>query len=761
MAFVWRWSFVRGGLLRSWCNQGRGSHRSVQCRSELCRCQSKVGGERRVAAVVSTGIQEPEREQRYVNRELSWLDFNARVLAMAEDDSVPLLDRAMFVAIFTDNLDEFFQVRVAGLKEQVAVGITTTTPDGLTPRQQLEAIQDRTQELIDCRDRLFLTELVPGLEAHGVAIIDLDDLSDSDQVWLDDVWERRMFPILTPLAVDPGHPFPYISDLSLNLGVVVRDPETGDRHFARIKVPNLLDRFVELPGRTAFVPLEQVIASRVHTLFPGMDIIDAVAFRVTRNADLDFEEEGAEDLLEAITLELSRRRFGQAIRLQVEQDISPETLELLLRELDLESTDVFVHEAPLDLGGLWSIYRIDRPDLKSSPWHPITEPRLQRSAEVAPDIFSELRRGDILLHHPYSSFATSVQEFIRQASLDDHVVAIKVTLYRTSGDGEIVEWLVRAAERGIQVAVVVELKARFDEENNIEWAKQLEQAGVHVAYGLVGLKVHTKTTLVVRDEPDGLRRYCHVGTGNYNARTANLYEDLGLLTADRSVGADLTQLFNYLTGYGRDVSYERLLVAPQDLRGELMSRIDREIESENGRIIMKMNSLVDIAMIDRLYVASQAGVEIDLVVRGICCLRPGVPGLSDNIRVRSIIGRFLEHSRIYYFANGSGSGRPSFHMGSADLMPRNLNRRVEVLTSIEGPSLQGRLWEILELNLADDTLAWEVDTDGDYNRLVGRTIDTHRRLRQLATARVADHGGENEAVRLPGRLRRIMGRGTL
>ncbi|MCP3913905.1 MAG: polyphosphate kinase 1 [Actinomycetia bacterium] len=713
-----------------------------------------------MAVAASSETQQPAAGQRYVNRELSWLEFNARVLAMAEDDSVPLLDRVMFLAIFANNLDEFFQVRVAGLKEQVEVGITTKTPDGLTPRQQLEAIQDRTQQLIDRRDRLFVTELVPALEVEGVSIVDIDGLSADDQTWLDDQWEHHMFPILTPLAVDPGHPFPYISDLSLNLGVVVRDPETGDRHFARIKVPNLLDRFVALPGRFAFVPLEQVIASRSDDLFPGMDIVDATVFRVTRNADLDFEEEGAEDLLEAITLELSRRRFGQAIRLQVEQDISPETLELLLRELELDSTDVFVHQAPLDLGGLWPISRINRPDLKSAPWHPITEPRLQRGGEVAADMFAELRRGDILLHHPYTSFATSVTEFIRQASMDDHVLAMKLTLYRTSGDGEIVESLIRAAERGIQVAVVVELKARFDEENNIEWAKQLEQAGVHVAYGLVGLKVHTKTTLVVRDEPDGLRRYCHVGTGNYNARTADTYEDLGLLTADREVGADLTQLFNYLTGYGRDVSYERLVVAPQGLRGDLMSRIDAEIETSNGYIIMKMNSLVDTAMIDRLYAASQAGVEVDLVVRGICCLRPGIPGLSENIRVRSIVGQFLEHSRIYYFANGSGPGRPSFHIGSADLMPRNLNRRVEVLTSIEDPALQGRLWEILEINLADDTLAWEVDADGDYNRLVGRRVDTHRQLRHFATERLADHGGENEAVRLPGRLRRIMGRGV-
>ena len=678
---------------------------------------------------------------RFLNRELSWLDFNSRVLESAADPEVPLLERAKFCAIFSQNLDEFFQVRVAGLADQVEAGVGRTSPDGLSPSETLRAVAERVGELIDRAEHLFLEELVPALAEVGIVFSSWDQLDDDDREYLVEEFDTRIFPVLTPLAVDPGHPFPYISSLSLNLAVVLRDPVSDERRFARVKVPPLLPRFVVMPDGERFVPLEQVIASHLGRLFPGMDVVDTFAFRVTRNADLTLEEEEADDLLAAVEMELRRRRFGAAVRLEVDALVSPEVRELLVRELDLSEDAVHESIGPLDLGGLWALRDLDRPDLKDEPWTPVTQARLAAGEDEKVDIFKVLGDGDILVHHPYDSFHTSVEEFVRQASRDPKVLAIKLTLYRTSGDSSIIKSLVRAADRGKQVAALVELKARFDEAANIGWARALETAGVHVTYGLVGLKTHTKTALVVRDEGNGVRSYCHIGTGNYNAKTAKLYEDLGLLTADPVIGADLAQLFNYLTGYGRNVQYRRLLVAPHPLRTRLLELIDGEIAAAeavpgSGRIIMKMNSLVDPVSIDRLYAASQAGVEIDLIIRGICCLRPGVPGLSEHIRVRSLIGRYLEHSRIFRFANGGGVGEPVTYFGSADLMPRNLDRRVEALVPITDPNLVRRLMEILEVNLADDTLAWALGPDGGWAHVApGEGVNAHLRFQELATAR--------------------------
>ncbi len=681
--------------------------------------------------------------ERYRNRELSWLDFNERVLAMAEDQRVPLLERAKFLAIFGQNLDEFFQVRVAGLKDQVAAGVATTSPDGRTAAQQLLDIRDRLDLLLPRMQAVFLDQVSPALADAGIRLSSWGDLDEEDEKFLVETFEERIFPILTPLAVDPGHPFPYISNMSLNLAVMVRDPVENVRSFARVKVPPLLPRFVVLPDGERYVPLEQVIAAHLDRLFPGMEIEQNHAFRVTRNADLTLEEEEADDLLAAVEIELRRRRFGRAVRLEIDAAMSDEVRELLQRELVLADDDVYEHVAPLDLGGLWAVHGLDRPDLKDPPYTRVTPTRLSSDDGERVDTFAAVRRGDMLVHHPYESFRTSVEELVRQASTDPHVQAIKMTLYRTSGDSPIARSLIRAAERGKQVAVIVELKARFDEGANIEWARALETAGVHVAYGLIGLKVHAKTLLIVRDESDGLRRYCHIGTGNYNSRTARTYEDLGLLTCDPDIGSDLTQLFNELTGYGRNVDYRRLLVAPRMLRSGIVGLIRGEVaaaqaERGRGRITMKMNSLVDTDLIDELYAASQAGVEIDLIVRGICCLTPGVPGLSETIRVRSIVGRYLEHSRIYRFANGDGPGRPRVLIGSADLMPRNLDRRVEVLTPVVEPALQERLDDVLEVELADDVLAWSLGPDGRWTRTTpGGSIETHARLQELTTERRA------------------------
>ena len=684
---------------------------------------------------------ERDDEVRYLNRELSWLDFNARVLALAEDDRVPLLERAKFLAIFSQNLDEFFQVRVAGLKEQVTAGIGTPSPDGRLPAQQLIEVRARVEALVGRQQHLFLDFLAPALAEVGIRLSSWDELDDDDEKFLVETFEQRIFPVLTPLAVDPGHPFPYISNLSLNLAILLRDPVTTERRFARVKVPDLLPRFVVMPDGERFVPLEQVIAAHLDQLFPGMDVESTATFRVSRNADLTLEEEEADDLLAAVEIELRRRQFGRAVRLELSDGITEEVRELLQRELDLGANDTYRCVGPLDLGGLWSVHGLDRPELKDPVFQRVTQYRLDGGDDDRPDVFSVLREGDILVHHPYDSFRTSVEEFIRQASIDPHVLAIKMTLYRTSGDSPIVRSLIRAAERGKQVAVLVELKARFDEGANIEWAKALETAGVHVVYGLVGLKVHTKTALVVRDEPDGIRRYCHVGSGNYNSKTARIYEDVGLLTAAPDIGADLTQLFNYLTGYGRDVHYQTLLVSPHTTRSGLLELVRNEIRmAEAGapaHVTLKMNSLVDSETIDALYAASQAGVEVDLVIRGICCLIPGVPGLSERIRVRSIVGRYLEHSRIYRFENGVGPGEPTFLIGSPDLMPRNLDRRVEALVPVQDPDLQARLQEILDVNLADDTLAWTLGADGAWQRVdLGGTTDTHERLQEVARQRV-------------------------
>jgi polyphosphate kinase len=677
---------------------------------------------------------------RYLNRELSWLDFNERVLALAADEAVPLLERCKFLAIFSENLDEFFQVRVAGLKEQVTAGLGVASPDGRTPGQQLIEVRERVEVLVDRQHRIFLDAVVPALAENGVRLSRWDDLDDDDEKFLVETFEQRIFPVLTPLAVDPGHPFPYISNLSLNLAVLLRDPVTAERRFARVKVPDLLPRFVVMPDGERFVPLELVIAAHLGQLFPGMEVESTATFRVSRNADLTLEEEEAEDLLAAVEIELRRRQFGRAVRLEISHDITAEVRELLQRELDLGEEDTYCHEGPLDLGGLWSVYALDRPELKDPVFQRVSPARLDNGEKERPDFFGVLREGDVLVHHPYDSFRTTVEEFIRQASVDPHVLAIKMTLYRTSGDSPIVRSLIRAAERGKQVAVLVELKARFDEGANIEWAKALETAGVHVVYGLVGLKVHTKTALVVRDEPDGIRRYCHIGSGNYNSKTARIYEDVGLLTCDPAIGTDLTQLFNFLTGYGRDVRYERLLVSPHTTRSGIEALIRNEVEAarrgDPASITLKMNSLVDAQVIDALYAASAAGVAIDLVIRGICCLIPGVPGLSDNIRVRSIVGRYLEHSRIYRFANGRGPGQPTILIGSADLMPRNLDRRVEALVAVDEPDLQARLEEILDVNLADDSLAWELQPDGHWEHVAGdRKVDTHVRLQEIARTR--------------------------
>ncbi|MEY2567718.1 MAG: polyphosphate kinase [Actinomycetota bacterium] len=683
-------------------------------------------------------------EPRRLNREQSWLDFNARVLALAEDPEVPLLERAKFLAIFGQNLDEFFMVRVAGLKDQVAAGVTGSAPDRTTPSSQLAAIRERVAELVERQSRAFLEGVVRGLDEVGVRLSDWQSLDDDDREHLVRVFEERIFPVLTPLAVDPGHPFPYISNLSLSLALIVRDPTTSQRRFARVKVPPVLPRFIVMPDGERFVPLEQVIAAHLHVLFPGMEVECQFPFRVIRNADLTLEEEEADDLLAAVEMELRRRRFGKAVRLELDASTSDEVAELLMRELELEPDDVYRVEGPLDLGGLLVLHDLDRPELKDEPWSPITQARLAKAEDAGADIFSTLREGDVLVHHPYDSFATSVEAFIKQASADPQVLAIKLTLYRTSGDSPIVKSLIRAAERAKQVVALVELKARFDEQANIAWARALEEAGVHVVYGLVGLKTHSKTCLVVRNEDDGIRRYWHIGTGNYNPKTARMYEDVGILSADPEVGADLTDLFNFLTGYSRRTAYRKLLVAPLELRERIVGLIEEQAAAPHGRVVMKMNNLVDATVIDALYAASQAGVEVDLVVRGICCLRPGVPGLSENIRVRSIIGRYLEHSRIFAF--GEGAERQYF-IGSADMMPRNLDGRVEVLVPVEDPALQARLEEVLDVNLSDRSQAWTLDADGTWHKLsAGDGVGAHRRLQQLALERTARPATEPHAA---------------
>jgi len=656
-------------------------------------------------------------DDRYLNRELSWLDFNARVLALAEDASQPLLERAKFLAIFASNLDEFFMVRVAGLKRRDETGLTVRSADGLTPREQLARIAERSQALAERHAQAFQDSVRPALAEQGIRILHWDDLVDTQRDRLSAYFSDQVFPVLTPLAVDPAHPFPYISGLSLNLAVTVRDPQAHTERFARVKVPNNVPRLVpvetaDLSSDQVFLPIEDLIAAHLGGLFTGMEVAEHHAFRVTRNADLDVEEDRDEDLLQALERELARRRFGPPVRLEVTDSMSEHVLELLLRELDVDPHDVMVVPGMLDLTMLWRIYGVDRPALKDPPFVPATHPAFAEG-ETPRSVFATLRQGDVLVHHPYDSFSTSVQRFIEQAAADPQVLAIKQTLYRTSGDSPIVDALVSAAEANKQVVALVELKARFDEKANIRWARELEKAGVHVVYGLIGLKTHCKTSLVVRQEGSRIRRYCHVGTGNYNPKTARLYEDLGVLTADPTVGADVADLFNSLTGYARQSRYRTLLVAPYGVRRGLVERIEAEIAHHRaGReagIRFKMNSLVDEQVIDALYRASQAGVPVEIVVRGICALVPGRPGLSENIQVRSILGRFLEHSRVFHY-----KGADEYWIGSADIMHRNLDRRVEVLLRVN-PRLAEQLDDVLKSALDPCTRCWVLGPDGIWS----------------------------------------------
>ncbi|MCW2492014.1 MAG: polyphosphate kinase [Pseudonocardiales bacterium] len=663
---------------------------------------------------------------RYSNREMSWLDFNARVLALAEDRRQPLLERMKFLSIFASNLDEFYMVRVAGLKRRQEMGLAVRSPDGLSPRERLAMVAERSRELTLRHARCFLTDIEPALAAEGIRILRWADLTSIQQQELSEYFHAKIFPVLTPLAVDPAHPFPYISGLSLNLAVLVRAPESEIDRFARIKVPNNVRRFVVVSQNAEiaeYLPLEDLIAAHLAALFPGMEVVEHHLFRVTRNTDFEVDEDRDEDLLQALERELVRRRFGPPVRLEVGEDIDPSILALLISEIDVQPEDVQQLPGLLDLTALWQIYDIDRPELKERPFVPATHPRFAEG-ETPKSVFATLREGDVLVHHPYESFATSVQRFIEQAAADPNVLAIKQTLYRTSGDSPIVDSLIDAAEAGKQVVVLVEIKARFDEQANIKWARALERAGCHVVYGLVGLKTHCKTSLVVRQEGGSLRRYAHIGTGNYHPKTARLYEDFGLFTADERICSDLTDLFNVLTGYSRQTDYRTLLVAPHRLRAGLLDRIEREIRlAKQGRpahIQIKTNHLVDEILIDALYRASLAGVRIELLVRTFCSIKAGVPGLSENITVRSILGRFLEHSRVFYFAN---DGDPEYWIGSADLMHRNLDRRVEVLAQVTGPNVD-QLRETLDLAFSPDTSAWELQGDGRWVRSGGpKSID--------------------------------------
>jgi polyphosphate kinase len=689
-------------------------------------------------------VRRPRRPARveaplpYINRELSWLEFNARVLHEARDARNPLLERVKFLTIFAANLDEFFQVRVAGLRQQVQAGKVALSPDGRTAEEQLAAIRERVLELTADHSRISL-EVRASLANEGIEIVDYGAIAQHHES-LRERFLEEIFPVLTPLAVDPGHPFPYISTLSLSIAVGLRDPESGERRFARVKVPQILPRLIEIEP-SKFVLIDQVIEANLDALFLGMEILETHLFRVTRNADLAIEEDEADDLLMAIEEELRRRRFGEAVRLEVERSMPPTTRRLLLDGLGLRENDAYEIAGMVDLTGLGQLMDLDRPDLKTVPWAPVTPPRLIPPDEDEPaDVFAAIRAGDILVHHPYESFSASVERFIAQAADDNEVLTIKQTLYRTSGDSPIVRSLIRAAERGKQVVVLVEIKARFDEEANIIWARRLEQAGAHVVYGLVGLKTHSKVSLVVRREGSGLRRYVHIGTGNYNPKTARLYVDLGLLTCRPEIGADATDLFNVLTGLSRQHSFRRLLVAPHSLRSRFLELVAREVEhakvGHGARIVLKLNAVVDVAVIEALYQAAQAGVKIDLIVRGACSVQPGVSGLSDNIRVRSIIGEFLEHSRIWGFANG---GDAEWYIGSADLMDRNLDRRVEAVVPVEDPDARNQLASIVELMLADDRRSWQLLPDRSWKRteeLEGRegTIDTFEVLKERALA---------------------------
>jgi polyphosphate kinase len=690
--------------------------------------------------VTTTGSQAstevtPLPAERFLGRESSWLAFNERVLELAEDPTIPLLERARFLAIFSSNLDEFFMVRVAGLKRRMATGIAVKSASGQQPRAVLGNILDQTRKLVNRQSDCFHHQVVAELLKEGIEIPRWADLTIDEADATTELFRTEIFPVLTPLAVDPAHPFPYISGLSLNLAVVLRNPASETELFARVKVPLLLPRFLPVsPNR--FVPLEDVIAAHLHDLFPGMDILQHHSFRVTRNEDVEVEEDDAENLLDALERELTRRRFGPPVRLEVEDTIEPYVLDLLMRELEVTQDEVFSVQGPLDLSGLQAIAALPREDLKFATFLPKTHPMLAEvETSSPPDVIGAMRHRDILLHHPYDSFATSVQRFLEQAAADPKVLAIKQTLYRTSGDSPIVDALVEAAEAGKQVLAVVEIKARFDEEANITWARTLEQAGVHVVYGLVGLKTHCKLSMVVRRDSDGLRRYTHIGTGNYHPKTARSYEDLGLLTADPAVGEDVADLFNQLSGYARTTDYERLLVAPHSVRNGLIKRINREVENHQaGRpagIRLKTNAIVDEACIDALYRASQAGVTVEVWVRGICAIRPGVPGLSENITVRSILGRFLEHSRTFCFVNG---GDTEVWIGSSDLMHRNLDRRVEALVRLDTPDHVREVEQLFDLAFADTTAAWHLQADGQWLRNRGAEGEPLNDLQEMLIA---------------------------
>ena len=680
------------------------------------------------------------KSARYENRELSWLEFNSRVLALAEDPTVPLLERVRFIAIYSNNLDEFFQVRVAGLHEQLEAG-APAGPDGLSPAEALTAIQARVRTLSTRRNRILTKSILPALAKEGIRIVAWADLSKTERFDMRRRFEEQIFPVLTPLAVDPAHPFPYVSDLSLSLAIVVRDPETRQRRFARMKVPQNLPRLIAVREGERYIPIEEVVAAHVDRLFPGMEIIAQHAFRVTRDADMEVEADEAEDLLSAIEESVRRRqRSLEAVRLEVDPSMPKSIVALLLEELDLTSRDVYVAKPLVGLGSLMELTKMDRPELRYEPWTSVTQQRLLPVLRGTRTIFDVIAEGDLLVQHPYDSWDTSVAAFLDAAAKDPRVLAIKQTLYRTSlKDSPVIQALVRAAAAGKQTVAMVELKARFDEQANIEWARILEEAGVHVVYGVVGLKTHAKLSMVVREEDGKIRRYCHVGTGNYHPGTATAYEDIGLLTADPEIGADVSDLFNYITGYSRQDGYRRVLVAPLGLRRQLLAMIQEESTAgADGRIVMKMNSLVDPTMIDALYDASAAGVEIDLIVRGACCLRAGVPGLSEHIRVRSLVGRFLEHSRVFRFGSDRRGAR--YYIGSADLMQRNLDHRVECVTPVLDPELAAHLQEILRIELEDEGLAWELGAKGWARVSKRRGRNANEALMELARSRTAHAG---------------------
>ncbi|MGN6216937.1 MAG: polyphosphate kinase 1 [Solirubrobacterales bacterium] len=680
----------------------------------------------------------------YFNRELSWLDFNQRVLELAEDPEVPLLERLRFCGIYASNLDEFFMVRVAGLFDQLDAGIDARGPDGLAPSEQIDAIQQRVLELDDRLCHCFGAELRPALAELGIKIVSLETASETERREIDARFEQQVFPALTPLVIGLGRPFPYISNLSLSLGVLLRDPESGNEIIARIKVPKeLLGRFLPVgEGETSFVPLEEVIAANLDALFPGTEVIDYGYFRVTRDADFTVSDE-ADDLLQAVQDEIRRRRFGEVVRLEIASGMNPKLREQLIAALRLEDREVYDIDGLLDLADVDAIADVPgHAELRYAPWTPVTQPRLQGEEDERVDMFAEIRQRDLLVHHPYDSFGTSVERFVTQAVADPDVLAIKQTVYRTSDDSALVPSLIRASERGKQAVCMVELKARFDEEANIHWAKSLEEAGVHVVYGIPGLKTHVKAILVARREGERVREYVHIGTGNYNPKTARLYTDFGLFTADPDIGADVAEMFNFLTGYGRPAEYRKVLVSPTTMRDQIVKEIERTIAAhkagEEARIALKMNALVDARCIQALYEASQAGVRIDLNVRGICCLRPGVEGVSENIHVCSIVGRFLEHSRIYAFRRGEET---RVLMGSADLMPRNLDSRVELVTPVEDAALKAELLDVLERCFADNASCWELGADGNWTRRQpdGEVRSAQEELMARHSARAAEH----------------------